>query len=233
VARILGKVFKALGLLERGHLIDADASDLVAGFVGQTAGKTKDIIKKAMGGVLFIDEAYAITDGSGNHGGADFGKEAIAALIKEMEDHRGAFAVIVAGYPENMKRFVEANPGIRSRFDRTFQFEDFNEDELWQIALGMLAQRDIKPDKESEKHIKQYIAHLYAGRNKFFGNARSMRKMVEKAYRNHELRMAGLPKEKRTKAGLGSLILDDVREFDVSKREDKRDGIGFKLNASQ
>lgn len=230
VARILGKVFKALGLLERGHLVDADASDLVAGFVGQTAGKTKDVIKKAMGGVLFIDEAYAITDGS-NRGGADFGKEAVAALIKEMEDHRGEFAVIVAGYPENMGRFIQANPGIKSRFDRTFIFQDFKEDELWDIALSMFAREGVKPDREAESHVKKYIAHLYATRNKFFGNARSIRKMVEKAFRNHELRMADLPKAKRTKALMETITMADVKEFDeaVLSLSAGRKGIGFKF----
>ncbi len=231
VARIIGKVFKALGLLERGHLIDADASDLVAGWVGQTAGKTKDIIESAMGGVLFIDEAYAITDGSGKGGGADFGKEAIAALIKEMEDHRGEFAVIVAGYPDNMGRFIEANPGIKSRFDRTFKFNDFNEEELWQIAVSMFEQKGVKADEKAEEHLKKYIAQLYAGRNKFFGNARSIRKMVEKAYRNHELRMADLPKNKRTKAVMDALILKDVLEFDTREKENGRPGIGFKRSS--
>jgi len=230
VARILGKVYKALGLLERGHLIDADASDLVAGYVGQTAMKTKQLIERAMGGVLFIDEAYSITDSSSSGSGADFGKKAIAALIKEMEDHRGEFAVIAAGYPDNMKQFKESNPGIQSRFDRTFHFQDFTEKELWDIAVIMLAQRELKADKQAENHLKEYIAHLYAGRNKFFGNARSIRKVVEKAYRNHELRMADLPKAKRTQKVMSTLILDDVMEFVPVKDERKVKGIGFKFS---
>ena len=229
VARIMGKVYKALGLLERGHLIDADASDLVAGFVGQTYDKTKNLIKRAMGGVLFIDEAYSITDSAAHGSGADFGKKAIAALIKEMEDHRGEFAVIAAGYPDNMSRFLESNPGIKSRFDRTYHFEDFSEEELWTIAVGMLAQKGLKADKKAEAHIKKYIAHLYAGRNKFFGNARTMRKMVEKAYRNHELRMADMAKAKRTKAIMATLNLADVEEFEPGKVKGGRQGIGFKF----
>ncbi|MBE9485258.1 MAG: AAA family ATPase [Bacteroidetes bacterium] len=229
VARIMGKVYKALGLLERGHLIDADASDLVAGFVGQTYKKTKDLIKRAMGGVLFIDEAYSITDSAAHGSGADFGKKAIAALIKEMEDHRGEFAVIAAGYPDNMSRFLESNPGIKSRFDHTYHFEDFSEEELWTIAVGMLAQKGLKADKKAEAHIKKYIAHLYAGRNKFFGNARTMRKLVEKAYRNHELRMADMAKSKRTKAIMATLNLADVAEFEPGKVKGGRQGIGFKF----
>ena len=108
VARIIGKIYKALGLLERGHLIDADASSLIAGFVGQSALKTKELVDKAMGGVLFIDEAYSMTNGQNN----EFGKQAIAALIKEMEDRRGSFSLIVAGYTHEMQQFIKSNPGL-------------------------------------------------------------------------------------------------------------------------
>jgi SpoVK/Ycf46/Vps4 family AAA+-type ATPase len=229
VARILGRIYKALGLLERGHLIDADASDLVAGYVGQTYEKTKNLIKEAMGGVLFIDEAYSITDSAGHGSGADFGKKAIAALIKEMEDHRGEFAVIAAGYPDNMQQFIASNPGIKSRFDRTFNFEDFSEDELWVIAVSMLSDRGLKADKEAERHMKEYIAHLYATRNKFFGNARSIRKMVEKAFRNHELRMADTPMAERTKTMITTLTLEDVKEFVPASEHTARKGIGYKF----
>lgn len=230
VARIMGKIYKALGLLERGHLIDADGGDLIAGWVGQTSGKTKELIKRAMGGILFIDEAYAITEGAVTRGGTDFGKKAIAALIKEMEDHRGEFGVIVAGYTDNMKTFLESNPGIKSRFDRTFHFQDFTEEELWEIAANMLSAKGLKPDKAAEGHLKKYIKHLYLGRNKFFGNARSMRKITEKAYRNHELRMADLPLEKRTKKVMATLKLADVEEFNMdAEKQTGRPGIGFKF----
>ena len=231
VARIIGKVYKALGLLERGHLIDADASDLVAGYVGQTSIKTKELVERAMGGVLFIDEAYSITDSRGNAGGDDFGRQAIAALIKEMEDSRGQFAVIAAGYPENMDQFIESNPGIQSRFDRTFVFEDFNEAELWAITERMLADRGLVAEKEAVDHLRVYISHLYKNRNKFFGNARSMRKIVERAFRNHELRMADLPREKRSKKLLTTLSLEDVSEFIPEVREVMKSGIGYKFGA--
>ncbi len=229
VARLIGKIYKALGLLERGHLVEADGGDLIAGFVGQTSIKTKDLIKKAMGGVLFIDEAYAITETSSNQGSNDFGKKAIAALIKEMEDHRGEFSLIVAGYTDNMKRFLETNPGMKSRFDRTFNFIDFTEEELWEIAVNMLAKKGLKADVKASEHIKTYIAHLYQNRNKFFGNARSIRKLVEKSNRNQELRMANLEKAKRTKKIRATLVLEDVQEFDVSKIETiKRKSVGYK-----
>ena len=182
-----------------------------------------------MGGVLFIDEAYSITDSAAGGSGSDYGKKAIAALIKEMEDHRGEFAVIAAGYPGNMKQFIQSNPGIKSRFDRTSHFEDFTENELWEIAVIMLSQKGLKADKAAEKHLKKYIAHLYARRNKFFGNARSIRKVIEKAHRNHELRMADSPKAKRTKAALQTLSLQDVQEFIAIQDGQTRSGIGYKF----
>lgn len=226
VARILAKVYKALGLLERGHLIDADASDLEAGYLGQTSIKTKELIKKAMGGVLFIDEAYAITEGRNS----DFGKKAIAALIKEMEDHRGEFGVIVAGYTKNMQNFIEANPGLKSRFDQNFHFLDFSVDDLWTIALAMYAERDLIPSPEAEAYLKSYLEFLYKNRDQFFGNARSMRKIVEKSSRNHELRMAGLKKSLRTKKVMATLSIDDVKEFLPSKvKQMKKPAMGFKF----
>ena len=230
VARIIGKVYKALGLLERGHVVEADGSRLIAGYVGQTSIKTKELIKSAMGGVLFIDEAYAITEGASKDGGDNFGKKAIAALIKEMEDHRGKFSVIVAGYTDNMKHFLETNPGMNSRFDKTFHFIDFSESELWKITKIMFSLKGLKVEKKAEQHLKIYIAHLYKYRNKFFGNARSMRKIVEKATRNQELRMANLPKSKRTKAIINTLNLEDVLEFDSTKIvAAKSKSIGYKV----
>ena len=225
VARIIAKIYKALGMLERGHLIDADGSDLEAGYVGQTAIKTKEIIDKAMGGVLFIDEAYAITEGSNSN----FGQKAIAALIKEMEDHRSEFGLIAAGYTQNMVDFLESNPGLKSRFDNHFVFEDFTETELWEIAENMYHSKGIKVDKPAAEHLKDYITYLYQNRDKFFGNARSMRKIVEKSTRNHELRMADLNKSQRTKKMMATLSLDDVKEFtpDKEKALQKR-VIGFR-----
>lgn len=230
VARIIGKIYKALGLLERGHLVEADGASLIAGFVGQTSLKTKKLIAQAMGGVLFIDEAYAVTEG-GNGNGNDFGKKAVAALIKEMEDHRGEFSVIVAGYTDNMKHFMETNPGMKSRFDKTFHFIDFSEEELWNITNNMLQNKELKANKQAEKHLKKYISHLYHNRNKFFGNARSMRKIVEKTVRNQELRMANLAPSKRTKRMISMVTIDDVLAFDASKlQQDKRVSIGYRTH---
>jgi len=224
VARIIGKFYKALGLLERGHLIDADGSDLVAGFIGQTALKTVDLVKEAQGGVLFIDEAYSLTEGHNT----DFGKKAIATLIKQMEDKRTEFALIVAGYTQNMEDFLESNPGLKSRFDRTFNFQDFNVEELYAIALEMLKEKGLKPNKEAGDYLQAYLADLYLNRDRFFGNARSVRKIVEKATRNQELRMAGLIKKERTSEMIETLTLDDVKEFQYTK-EAVRQPLGFRL----
>jgi len=229
VARIIAKIYKALGMLERGHLIDADGSDLEAGYLGQTAIKTKDLISKSMGGILFIDEAYAITEGKNS----DFGRKAIAALIKEMEDHRSEFGLIAAGYTQNMADFLESNPGLKSRFDNHFVFEDFNEDELWEIATNMYQNKGVVTDKKASEHLKNYISYLYSNRDKFFGNARSMRKIVEKSTRNHELRMADLSKTKRTKKMMATISIEDVKEFVPDKDKVlRRRSLGFHHSTS-
>jgi len=227
VARIMAKIYKALGMLERGHLIDADGGELVAGYVGQTSGKTKELISKAMGGILFIDEAYSITEGSNNN---SFGKEAIAALIKEMEDRRSEFGVIVAGYTKNMADFLESNPGLKSRFDQSFHFEDFTMEELWEITVNMFESKGLVVDSEAEAHLKIHIQFLYDNRDRFFGNARSIRKIVEKSTRNHELRMADLTKKQRTKKMMETIGVDDVKEFTPDKdKSSKRKPLGYKF----
>ena len=135
VARILTKIYKALGILERGHMVETDRQGLVAGFVGQTAIKTAERIDEAMGGVLFIDEAYALSNYGGLQG--DYGNEAIQTMLKRMEDHRGEFFIFVAGYPDNMDKFLKANPGLSSRFDKTLKFEDYNSLQLTEIGIKM------------------------------------------------------------------------------------------------
>ncbi|MFN8297987.1 MAG: AAA family ATPase [Chitinophagales bacterium] len=223
VARIIGKIYKALGLLERGHMIETDRQAMVAGYVGQTAIKTDERIKEAKGGVLFIDEAYALGETAM---GGDFGKEAIETLLKRMEDMRGEFAVIVAGYTEPMQRFLESNPGLRSRFDRTYTFQDYTADELYQIALTLLGKENIKPDKEADEYMKQYIQSLYDYRDKYFGNGREIRKFILEAVQNQNLRLASISKEHRTKEMLDTLTLEDLKEFKI--QEGKRSSLGFK-----
>lgn len=216
VARIIAKIYKALGILERGHLVECDRQSLVAGFVGQTAMKTTKKIDEAEGGVLFIDEAYALTQRSRGSGG-DFGSEAIETLLKRMEDDSGKFAVIVAGYPQPMKLFVESNPGLKSRFDRTFEFKDFSIDELMSIAFAQFEAKGFKLESAASEHLKKYIAVLVESKDKFFGNGRVMRNMVAETIRSQNLRMAGLTAKKRTAKALRTINLQDVEQFNGEK----------------
>ena len=211
IARILGKIYKALGILERGHMVECDRQALVAGFVGGTAIKTAEIIERARGGVLFLDEAYTLS----KEGANDFGREAIETLLKRMEDLRGEIIVIAAGYPENMTQFLEANPGLKSRFDRKFEFADYKPAELMSIAEAMLTSEGIAIRTAAHKQLLSYFTYLYQYKNKFFGNARAVRKVVEKAIKNQHLRLASLSPEDRKPNMLKSLVLPDVQEFDA------------------
>jgi len=225
LARIMGNLYKSLGILERGHLVETDASDLIAGYLGQTALKTKDKINEAAGGVLFIDEAYSLMDGQ--H--PDFGKKAIETLIKQMDDRRGEFAVIVAGYPKPMSQFLESNPGIQSRFDQTFEFHDFSEAELETIALQMLAGAELVLEPQAAAHLKSYLAYLYQNRNQFFGNARSVRKIIDRAIIKQNLRMASMDPNDRTEEMMHQVLMEDLSEFTMDGHPAGR-GIGFKPN---
>ncbi|MCU0421193.1 MAG: AAA family ATPase [Bacteroidia bacterium] len=211
VARLLAQIYKALGILERGNLVECDRQALVGGYVGQTAIKTNEVINKAKGGVLFVDEAYALSEGGEN----DFGKEAVEAILKRMEDERGEFVVIVAGYTDNMKNFLASNPGLSSRFDRTLFFEDYNDEQLFEIALRMLANNSIVPDENAKAHLKAYMEFMYKTRNQYFGNARSVRKLVEETIKNQHLRLAKTDQDKRTREMISELTLADVQEFQI------------------
>ncbi len=212
VARILTKIYKALGILERGHMVETDRQGLVAGFVGQTAIKTAERIDEAMGGVLFIDEAYSLT--SRNHAGSstDYGNEVIQTILKRMEDHRGEFYVFAAGYPENMETFLKANPGLRSRFDKMLRFEDYSESELYQIAEKMLADKGYKLKSDAGLHLRSYLAFLRQYRDRYFGNARTVRTVVDQAIKNQNLRLASTSEEDRRDLDL--IYLLDVQEFE-------------------
>ncbi len=220
VARILTKIYKALGVLERGHMVETDRQGLVAGFVGQTAIKTAEKIDEAMGGVLFIDEAYSLTSsGAGGHAHGDFGNEAIQTLLKRMEDFRGEFFVFVAGYPDNMEEFIKANPGLQSRFDKMLKFEDYSPAELYAIALQMFEDEGLEPNEEAKEHVRKYMAFIHEFRDKYFGNARTVRGIVTEAIKNHNLRLSRLPKEERTDLDIRRLTYEDVASFKLDKNE--------------
>ncbi|MEY3367698.1 MAG: hypothetical protein RI973_853 [Bacteroidota bacterium] len=227
VARILTKIYKALGILERGHMVETDRQGLVAGFVGQTAIKTADKIDAAIGGVLFIDEAYSLSQKSG---GNDFGDEAIQTILKRMEDRRGQFFVFVAGYPDNMEAFLKANPGLSSRFDKILRFEDYSNNELLQIALQMFEDQGIVPAPEAEEHLNAYFQFLYNFRDKYFGNARTVRQVVTEAIKNQHLRLAALTPDERENISSNVLLLEDVIDFslDTSGFIFNKKGIGFR-----
>lgn len=232
VARILTKIYKALGILERGHMIETDRQGLVAGYVGQTAIKTAEKIDESMGGVLFVDEAYALTSSGlgGMAGGSDFGNEAIQTILKRMEDNRGEFFVFAAGYPDNMEAFLKANPGLRSRFDKILKFDDYSSSELLCIAIQMLEEEGLSIDDESREHLNRYLDFLYDARDKYFGNARTVRNIVNEIVKNQSLRLASLAKRKRNKQTINLITIDDVASLKLSHDDDifNKKSIGFR-----
>ncbi|MES2132787.1 MAG: AAA family ATPase [Bacteroidota bacterium] len=224
LARIIAKIYKSLGLLERGHVIEVDREGLIAGYSGQTAIKTQEKIEAAMGGILFIDEAYALAEGS------SFGQEAIEVILKRMEDKRGQFGVIVAGYPDNMRNFIEMNPGLKSRFDKTYSFKDYEPEELITIALNLLKKEGLVPNAEANTHLLNHFKELVARKDKFFGNARTIRQIVGECVMKQNLRMASIPSNERKAEDLTVLTLDDVKHFTVDGSQG-RTTLGFRFGA--
>lgn len=185
VARLIAKLYKQLGVLEKGQLVEVDRGGLVAGYVGQTALKTQEKIDEAMGGVLFIDEAYTLAKG-----GSDFGQEAIDTILKAMEDKRESFVVIVAGYSEPMERFLESNPGLKSRFNKNILFEDYSKSELISILKSFCTQNDMVLTAEAEHDIDCYLEWLISNKPDNFANGREMRNLFETMYSNQANRLA-------------------------------------------
>lgn len=226
VARILTKIYKALGILERGHMVETDRQGLVAGFVGQTAIKTAEKIEEAIGGVLFIDEAYALTSDMGVS--ADYGAEAIQTILKRMEDRRGEFFVFAAGYPENMERFLKANPGLRSRFDKVLRFDDYSPNELHQIAVQMLKDNQLILVPEASEYLQRMFQDVYKKRDKFFGNARTVRQLVLDMIKNQQLRLSQSTSAPELEDTHG-ITLQDVQDLKQTDHNElfKRQRIGF------
>ncbi len=187
VARIVAKIYKQLGLLSKGHLVEVDRSGLVAGYVGQTAIKTQEVIKKAMGGILFIDEAYMLSSERDV-----FGQEAIDTLLKAMEDHRDDLIVIVAGYESLMEKFVASNPGLKSRFNRFIHFDDYTPEQLFLIFSGFCSKNQYILSEEAEALVKDYFRQIFELRTESFGNARAVRNCFEKMIPNQANRVAQL-----------------------------------------
>ncbi len=185
VARLLAEIYRDLGLLEKGHLVEVDRAGLVAGYVGQTAMKTHEVIDRALDGILFIDEAYTLAGGSES----DFGREAIDALLKAMEDQRDRLAVIVAGYPEEMNRFLGSNPGLASRFNRTIEFEDYGPEDLLTIFEGMCGEGGYQLAPEAQEGVLGLFTKAYRTRGPSFGNGRLARNLFEKVQEGHANRI--------------------------------------------
>ena len=188
VARLMAQIYCALGILSEGQLVEVDRGGLVAGYVGQTAVKTKEVLKKAYGGVLFIDEAYALANG-GSH---DFGQEAIDTILKEMEDKRDNLVVIAAGYDEPMEKFINSNPGLRSRLKNFIQFSDYNGEEMFKIFAGMCNKNQYAIDSSARLALQNYFNELYINRNKNFGNGRDVRNIFEEIVTRQSKRVARL-----------------------------------------
>lgn len=184
VARILAEIYKKIGILETGQLVEVDRSDLVAGYVGQTALKTQAKVEEAIGGILFIDEAYTLSKD-----GNDFGQEAIDTLLKAMEDHRDRFIVIVAGYPDLMERFINSNPGLRSRFNKYMYFEDYSADELIEIFKRMCDQNDYIIAEDASERIENHIINMVSAKDDNFANARDIRNIFERIITNQAARI--------------------------------------------
>ncbi|MDD6327822.1 MAG: AAA family ATPase [Lachnospiraceae bacterium] len=178
VARLLAKIYGCLGVLETGQLVEVDRSGLVEGFVGQTATKTKEVVESALGGVLFIDEAYTLT---ANKDGKDFGQEAVDTLLKLMEDNRDNLIVIVAGYTQLMENFVNSNPGLKSRFNKYILFKDYTGDQLFDIFMSMCKKQDYEPNTPGKKYVKEYFTERVKSHDENFANAREVRNYLERA----------------------------------------------------
>ena len=188
VARIMADVFKTLGIVSRGQLVEADRAKLVAGYSGQTAIKTNQLVDQAMGGVLFIDEAYTLKSNDGD----SFGAEAIDTLLKRLEDDRGKFICIVAGYTDQMHDFIDTNPGLKSRFTQTIHFDDYTPDELTQIFINLAKGKNFTIDEDTEAAIHREFEQLYLRRDKNFGNAREARRIFDGAVERQSQRLVKL-----------------------------------------
>lgn len=209
VARLLAKIYKSLGVLSGGQLVEVDRGGLVAGYIGQTATKTQEVIDKAMGGVLFIDEAYALTHGKGE---TDFGQEAVDTILKAMEDHRDDFIVIVAGYPDLMEEFISSNPGLKSRFNQYINFSDYDPDELYEIFCLYCKGQELQFGEDCGDYLKTYFKDLYDNRKEDFANGRDVRNYFENVIKARANRLADSDLDNMTREEYLTITLDDLKE---------------------
>jgi hypothetical protein len=212
IARLLAQIYRSLSILSRGHLVETDRAGLVAGYVGQTALKVKETVAKSLGGILFIDEAYALSPaGSGN----DFGHEAVETLLKMMEDHRDDLVVVAAGYTQKMEQFLSSNPGLRSRFNKFIKFEDYNTAQLVLIFKSFSKKADFKLTPEAEERLANLFDLLTATRDESFGNARTARNLFEATISLQANRIVSLPQ-------INEEVLRTIEAADLPSAEDLR-----------
>ncbi len=207
VARIVARIYKDLGILKKGHTVETDRAGLVAKYMGQTALKTDTMIQRALGGVLFIDEAYALVPEDGH--GSDYGQEAISTLLKRMEDYRDSLVVIIAGYPKEMKRFIDSNPGLQSRFNRYIDFPDYSAGELTEIFKMYMRKNQYTMSDEALDYLEKQLEYVVAHKDRNFGNARYCRNLFEKSVQQQANRLNGV--SNATKQQLMELTTDDIK----------------------
>ena len=212
VARMLANIYRCLGVLRTGQLVEVDRSGLVRGYIGQTATRTAEVIDEALGGLLFIDEAYSLTVDKGQ---GDFGQEAVDTLLKAMEDHRDDLVVIVAGYTELMEEFINSNPGLRSRFNKYIYFDDYTADEEFEIMQSMCAAQDYRMSAEAAEEARRFLTERVEHKPENFANARDVRNYLEKAIARHATRVVALPKKKVTKTVLATLEACDLEGIEL------------------
>lgn len=207
VARLMAKIYHALGILSKGQVVEVDRGTLVADHIGGTETNTRELLEKARGGILFIDEAYSLNDESGN----DFGHKAIDLILKEMEDNRGNFVVIAAGYSEPMEGFISSNPGLRSRFKNFIDFSDYTGEELYEIFKSCCDKDEYVYGAQEEEYLKNYFATMYANRGPDFGNGRDVRNFFEKVVTKQSRRVARMT-NKPTDEELMTIKIEDIIE---------------------
>jgi SpoVK/Ycf46/Vps4 family AAA+-type ATPase len=205
IARLLAKIFKALGVLSKGQLYETDRSGLVAGYTGQTSLKVREVCQKSLGGILFIDEAYALNSDD------TYGPEAVNTIVKFMEDNRDDFVVIVAGYEEKMTEFINSNPGLHSRFNKYIGFKDYTPEELLEIYLLQTQKVQLKVDEPAQKKVYKLFKKLYEDRDAAFGNGRLARNIFEKTYEKQANRLV--------KEGIEKADINQIKEEDIPVME--------------
>jgi SpoVK/Ycf46/Vps4 family AAA+-type ATPase len=220
VARLMGKLFKSMGLLSKGHVVEVDRAALVGEFIGSTAIKTTKLINSALGGILFIDEAYSLAP---EDAGRDFGQEAINTLVKSMEDHKNDLIVIVAGYEDEMRRFISSNPGLQHRFTRYFKFSDYKPAQLTEIFKSICREKKFHITRDAEEKMTRYFEFLYNSKDKNFGNARTARNLFEEAVHLQSARLATLDINRLTDEQMQTITIDDITAAVQDEFEDKRE----------